>query len=351
MAWLVGGPVLQLRIMFERLAHSLDFAVEVVLHSLAGVHVPDPLSVAITHQRREKAEQLQREAVPQIEQLTPGILVRDPRAIEAYDRLIEQLIGSLRAFEPKGMHRWLGTADKLLYENREELLDNPNFSKEGRLRVLTTLDKFNENIGSYACWTQELSSLINRAQTTREGPVRVYDLAAGHAGFALYLKEHLGSAVAVTATDLVDEYLDEGRPRAAQRGVDVQFAIQDATNLANIDDEQVDLFLCTQSLHHFSPGMVARIFGEAARKARVGVCFVDGERGVLPLMFIIPVMSAYGRAWPVVHDSVVSVRRMFTEQELWLLASLAPGLPTDCHLRSKRIPPGHALVAMQVAGT
>ena len=40
-----------------------------------------------------------------------------------------------------------------------------------------------------------------------------------------------------------------------------------------------DVIVCTQSLHHFGPGMVARMLGEAARSARAAVVFIDGERG------------------------------------------------------------------------
>ena len=147
------------------------------------------------------------------------------------------------------------------------------------------------------------------------------------------------------ASDLKDEYLDLGREEARRRGVAVRFVRQDATNLSGLGDS-VDMFLCTQSLHHFPPGMVARMIGQAARHARFGLCFIDAERGFVPLMLLLPLMGLYGRTYAAVHDTVVSLRRMYYAEELLLLARLAPGLPAGAVVEAGRRRPGYAYVAV-----
>jgi hypothetical protein len=44
-----------------------------------------------------------------------------------------------------------------------------------------------------------------------------------------------------------------------------------------------------------------------------------------------------------VHDGIVSLRRMFYEEELALLARLAPGLPS-CRVETGTVLPAHAFV-------
>jgi ubiquinone/menaquinone biosynthesis C-methylase UbiE len=156
--------------------------------------------------------------------------------------------------------------------------------------------------------------------------------------------EHFGDRVEVTASDIRDEYLELGRRRMRGRAERVRFALQDATDLRNLGD--VDILLCTQSLHHFPPGMVARMVGEAARAARAGAVFVDGERSIESLLLAVPVLFAYGRTWPVVHDAVVSLRRMLSAEEMRLVAALAPGVPAHVRVEVERLPPGYVTVCM-----
>lgn len=186
--------------------------------------------------------------------------------------------------------------------------------------------------------------MVARAGRTGRAPVRVHELAAGHGSFAIHLAKRYGARVEVTASDIKAEYLALGRRRAAEQGAPVHFAHQDATDLSTLGE--VDILLCTQSLHHFPPGMVARMLGEAARAACTGALFIDGERSLLGLLLASPLLWAYGRTWPVLHDTTVSLRRMYLAEELLLFARLAPGLPDDVEVRAGRIPPGYALVSL-----
>jgi ubiquinone/menaquinone biosynthesis C-methylase UbiE len=318
----------------------LDAAIEAGLRLARRLPVLDPLATGLGPHRRRAAERIAARLRPHVAAIADAVAAHEPAAVEAYDALVAAAVERLRAERPAGPLRALAALDRLLYRNDPELLDDPSFPERERIHVLDVLDRFNRHLGSYERWMDLAETLVARAEAQGRSPVRVWDLAAGHGGFPLALKERLGDRVEATATDLRDEYLELGRQCAARRGLDVRFVPQDATDLASVHDAGVDVFLCTQSLHHFPPGMVARMIGEAARVARTGLCFIDAERGFVPMALVPAVMAAYGRAWPVVHDTVVSLRRMYLVEELWLLAALAPALPEACATACGRRSPG-----------
>ena len=83
---------------------------------------------------------------------------------------------------------------------------------------------------------------------------------------------------------------------------------------------------------------------EAASMARFGAVLVDGERNPFALVMVVALGTLLGRgSLPFWHDSVTSIRRMYTEQELSLMGRLAP--PRDdgrnLHLEGGWLFPGH----------
>lgn len=335
---------------FRPLAASLEALLQLASH----FPIIDPIGRGLAERRRELGAALLPSAQARLRPLWAGVLCGEPAAVAAYDQAVQDTLDTLRArtAEATGAAAGPGTAllghlDRWLYKNQEELLDDVHFPMAQRLQILETLDRLNVHLGSYRRWCEALEPLIAAAAARTGAPVELHDLAAGHGGFAIAVKEHFGARVAVTASDLHPEYLELGRPRARRRGVEVRFVQQDATRLQNLQGSGVELFLCTQSVHHFPPGMVARMLGEATRAAGTGVCFIDGERGYFPLL-LAPLMGAYGRSWGALHDTWVSLRRMYLAEELELLARLAPALPDGAKLAAARLPPGHLMLTIRV---
>jgi ubiquinone/menaquinone biosynthesis C-methylase UbiE len=149
----------------------------------------------------------------------------------------------------------------------------------------------------------------------------------------------------IEASDLREEYLEIGRAAARRKSLDVTFLMQDALDLSALAERGVDVILCTQALHHFPPGMIARMMGEAARAARFGVCIVDGERSWTTLGLVGLVGALYGRTYTFYHDAVTSIRRMYYEEELSLIAQLAPGMP-EVRVETGIVAPSHVYVRM-----
>jgi ubiquinone/menaquinone biosynthesis C-methylase UbiE len=322
---------------------ALDAGLEAVL-GVARVLPPlDPVATGLASHRRALALGIAARLRSFVAPLEQAVVAGDVDARERYDALVAYALREMREARPEGLAGGLLAAlDRVLYRNGDELLDDPAFPREARLHVLDSLDRFNRNVGAYAQWYELLAADL--AARGDGAPLRVHDLATGHGGFALALKERLGGRIDMTASDISEEYLALGRAHARRRGLEASFVVQDATRLESLRGADVDVFLCTQSLHHFPPGMVARMLGEAARVARRSVCFIDAERGLVPLALVAPAMALLGRAWPVVHDTVVSLRRMYFQEELLLLAHLAPSLPASARVSSGRFGAGYAHV-------
>jgi 2-polyprenyl-3-methyl-5-hydroxy-6-metoxy-1,4-benzoquinol methylase len=296
---------------------------------------------------------------PAAEALAPAVAAGDVEAIARFDALVASAVATLRGEAERDaardpVERIAHGVDRVVHAEGEEWLDDPAFDRALRVRTLERLDRMNEALGSHEAFFAAIDPLLDRLRALGVARPTIVDLASGHAGFAVALALHAGARegrVSVVATDLVDDFLAVGRARARALALDetmLDFRAQDAFDLRSLEahvGRPVDVVLCTQSLHHFSPGAVARLFAGAVSAARHGVVFVDGERNLFALAMVTVTSALLGRgSLPFLHDSFVSMRRMYTEQELALIAELAPfpkGRPT---IERGWHPPGHVFL-------
>ncbi len=222
--------------------------------------------------------------------------------------------------------------------DKDELLDDPELDEALRRRIMLRLDRFNVGFNVYEQCFSMLLPLLNE-----HGPTRVLDLAAGHGGFARAATRRtgaLGLDVRFTVSDLMPEYLDMGAALARDEELPVEFVVQDALDLSNLDEGAYDIIVCTQSLHHFPAGLVTLMFEAATRAASRGVVFVDLSRSIMSGATVAALGAAHGdRAFA--HDGWVSTRKGFVPQELALLARLGRRRGA---LESRWIAPAHCLL-------
>ena len=307
---------------------------------------PRLLSIYLAAFRQKAAHPIAARVHASLRHLEEGIAAQDDTAIHDFDALVADAVARLRAARPTDWRRLLWYLDTAMYRDGEEMMDNPSLGFALRTHILNVLDRFNHHVGNYRIWADAAAPCIEATARTRR--VRILEIAAGHGGFSIYLKTRFGSRVQVTASDIAEEYLAIGREQIQTTEVDVAFAVHDATHLSRVDSGDADLVVCTQSLHHFEPGMISRMLASAARVARVAVLFVDGERDPGPLLIMPVLMALYGRSWPVVHDTLVSVRRMYVAEELALIAHATPGLPPGTVIEYGRLPPGHSFILLRL---
>jgi 2-polyprenyl-3-methyl-5-hydroxy-6-metoxy-1,4-benzoquinol methylase len=339
----------------------VDPALERLMGRVGALGISDPLRAALAAHRRAALARTLAMARLEAEALAEAVTSGDTDAVMRFDALVARALEHMRALRPRDTEagafghpgaawstaaRALERLERPLFRQEVEEMDDPTADAAERAENLAILDRFNAHNGSYAAFAGAIEPLVERAEAEGRRPVRVHDLAAGHGGFALFLAATLGARVAVEASDLVPEYLALGERRAQELGVPVAFSRVDALELSGLAARGVDVITCTQSLHHFTPGMVARMLGEAARAAHVGVCFIDGERSWLTWALVATAAGLYGRQRMFAHDARTSVRRMFYEEELALVTALAPGVPADARVETGTCRPAHVFVRL-----
>jgi ubiquinone/menaquinone biosynthesis C-methylase UbiE len=307
--------------------------------------------------REEIAQDLQHKILPDARALYAGLAARDPQIREQFSDLCAQTLQEFR----RGVIQRAQTCDRItghmarldarwLDEDASEFLDDPDYHEEKRVRILRDLDNLNDLIGNYSHFYSAVQEHFAEGRTTR-----ILDLAAGHGGFALWAARQArseGVDLEIVATDLKPEYLDLGRQHARKRGLSVRFEVQDALNLENRLHEDYDLVICTQSLHHFPVGLIPLMYEEACRIAKRAVLFIDGHRGIAHAVPVVSLALLRYRNIGFTHDALVSFRRFFTPEELWLICSLGPhgegtlakwGRPSHIYLSSVTSTPARDL--------
>lgn len=313
----------------------------------AGLSTPSvrALSELRAHASRHALERARREA----EALAPRLLAGEPGARDELAVLAERALADLHAevrAEASRRGLWQALAvglDARFHDTDEgEWLDDPAFDRRARVRVLEHLDRLNVMVGSYEAFFDAL-----RPYLRRDGrPTRVLDLAAGHGGFALEaarIARREGLAVELHATDIKAEYLELGEQIARRDGLDVRFEVQDALDLSNLRPGEIDVIICTQSLHHFPAGLVAVLAAEASRVAGRGVLLIDGCRSRVHAGLVGSLGLLRFGDLAFAHDAWVSFRRFFAPEELGLLARLGPH---GARARARWAPPTHCVVEL-----
>lgn len=215
--------------------------------------------------------------------------------------------------------------DRALFQRKhEEYIDNVHESADERENLIQGLDKVNRAVLAYRWFYRALEHFVRQMPGDE---CSVLDIGSGHGAFAIRLarrKRMGGKRVRVVGSDLNPDYVQRAQEEAEARGVDIEFKVLDALALHTLP-ERFDVITSTQTIHHFQPAMLARVIASAQRNARHGVVFLDARRSPLTLLGAMVGTSVLGRDRKLVHDGVVSVRRMYSPAELEMLAACAPG--------------------------
>lgn len=324
----------------------LDGPVGAIARGITRGRLSSPSVVGLASLRAVAAERAWRACEGEAAALGDGLRRGEPAARAALASLGERALARMRAelraeAGRRGIfHAVAADLDARFADTDEtEWLDDPDFDREARVRVLEHLDRLNGVVGSYDAFFGALRPFLRRDGA----PTRLLDLAAGHGGFALAaarIARREGIALAPCATDLKREYLDLGAAIAAREGLDVAFEVQDALDLSNLAPGAFDVVICTQSLHHFPPGLVAVLASEASRIAGRGVVLIDGYRSRVHAALIGSLGLVRFRDVVFAHDTWVSFRRFFVAEELGLLMRLGPrGARADV----RWAPPAHCV--------
>lgn len=254
----------------------------------------------------------------------------DPKAARAVHGNASQLLQELRhtPSSASALDRGVTRLDDALRSERPEILDLDGVPQGLKDFTMRLLHRFNVTLGSYDAWTRAVLDALGDRD-----PAHVYDLAAGTGGYARHLAKHppAGRSLRITSSDLRDDYVAVGRRAASSEGAtSITWETRDALDLRELRERgDVDLFLCTQAVHHLSPGMVVRMISQAIHTAPGGLLIVDIYRSAVAALGTVALISA-STPWPVLtYDGFQSVRRAYTPAEFTLLARLAGASSVD----------------------
>lgn len=232
-----------------------------------------------------------------------------------------------KAVEEGGLSRFVESLDRCVLTDKPELIDRDDFPEHKKVRIIRALHRQNQLLNTYGRTLNHLLPLILRVNEEENRTATILELGSGSGDFALSLAEEInqrGIDAAVTASDLLPEYVEEGNRRAEKKGVDVDFIQLNAFDMQKIPSQSFDIVFIAQSIHHFSPGQLAMMIAQSARVMKKVFVGIDGYRslGVLGLLSAIWGPTVLFDS-SIFHDAFTSARKFYSNAELEFIARLA----------------------------
>lgn len=279
-------------------------------------------------------------------ELIPGLLastVPDDALEQRADRLIFRL-REARAAQARGLPARLAvTLDRWLRSDAPEFLDRDDVTPDAKVAIVSRLDRLNRSLQAYRRFLAVLRPGIEAVHRREGRPVRLLELASGAGDFTLELAR-LAQAqqlpVVVHGSDYEPGQVQEGTRKARVAGLDVEFRIINAFDMHNVAAGEFDIIFLAQTMHHFTPGQLARMVEQASRKATHAFIGIDVRRS-LHVWGIVPAMAALNPDYAFLHDGIISIRKMYSEPELALIARLAA---PDRQVATRGIFPGYSVL-------
>lgn len=243
------------------------------------------------------------------------------------DRLIARLREErLQQSASKGMvTRLSAQLDEWIRTDASEYLDQPDFDDAAKVKIVSRLNRFNRTVQAYWRFLAILKPYIEHVQRKENRKVKILELASGSGDFTLALAEKSqkqGLPVEVYGSDYLDAHVQEGNRKAKEKGIKATFKTINAFDMHNVETGEFDIIFVAQTMHHFTPGQLAMMVAQASMKAGHAVIGIDGHRG--PALFgLLPGMLVLNPDLDFMHDSLISMRKMYSEPELALIARLA----------------------------
>ena len=233
---------------------------------------------------------------------------------------------------PKKIFKINELIDHRLWSNEIELLDQPNYPVDKKQKLVEALHKFNLLVHSYPRFLNELKPIINLINRKKKRKARILELASGSGRFSMELAKLVQKRnllVEITGSDYIPEYVKRASLESKYLGIPVKFKLFDALNLHKIEPGEYDLIFTANSLHHFSPGAIARMIAGAVKVATWGFMGMDGYRSFLTAMIVAGMGFLASLAYfnsDYFHDSWLTSRKFYTHPQLELISKIAtPG--------------------------
>jgi len=205
-------------------------------------------------------------------------------------------------------------------------MDRPDADRKILSDDLGNLRTINRYFGGLSALRKAVIPLALKKKP--EDSLSILDLATGSGDQprSLYDELHrLGRRVHITAVDKNEIMLEEARKLSAGKR-DIVFKQGDVLNL-QIGERSFDIVTCSLALHHFSRENGIKLLREMDRICRIGFVVNDLARSVVGVAAAWIYSRLSTRNPMTRYDSVISVRRAFTQNELISMSHEAGVIP------------------------
>lgn len=281
--------------------------------------------------------------------IIPSLLKHSRTPPQTLEEQVDNVIARLRAARKqqgveKGMLTRLAvTIDEWIRTDEPEFLDRSDYNDADKVKIVAQLNRFNRTVQAYWRFLSILKPYIHHVQKNENRIVKILELASGSGEFTLALAERAHKQnlpIAIYGSDYIAAHVDEGNRKAQAKGISVQFRTINAFDMHNVAPDEFDIIFIAQTMHHFTPGQLAKMVKQASEKARYAFIGLDGRRG-LDLFGLLPAMFVLNPHYGFMHDSMISMRKMYSEPELELIAKCAA---PECHVRTFSSLPGYSVL-------
>lgn len=217
--------------------------------------------------------------------------------------------------------------DRFIRTDELEHMDDPSIPASKKLEMIRALDNMNNMMLLYPRYLSVIEPSIHEISRKKKRPARILELASGAGGFAFAiagLAKRSSLPIEISGSDIVPEYVEYCNRTAEERKLPVSFSIINAFEMGALEIRSSDIILVSQSLHHFTPGQLARIIEQSRLHGASLFLGLDGHRGI-DLLAGVPLIAMLQGISILTLDGYTSARKFYSELELDLIAQIATG--------------------------
>ena len=237
--------------------------------------------------------------------------------------------------------------DRALRTEELEHLDEEDFPTSKKWKMVSGIHLLNLSLFTYHRIFWLLEPLIRDLAEKKGRPVELLELACGSGEFTLgmaRLAKKKGLPVVLTGSDYIPAYVEMGNRNAARRKLPVSFREVNAFDMQAVSPGEFDLMFINQSIHHFSPGQIAMMIAQSRLLGADAFFGFDGLRSIQVLLGL-PLLTSLSLRAYMVHDALISARKLYSDFELSLIARMAA--PDSPNMTIHSVPPTHTALIVR----
>jgi 2-polyprenyl-3-methyl-5-hydroxy-6-metoxy-1,4-benzoquinol methylase len=201
---------------------------------------------------------------------------------------------------------------------RPELMDDPELDRSDHFQALRGLQRINHRTQHASLAWGPIQSLAHKLDRKH---LSLLDIGTGGADVPIQLWQRarsVGLELKIDACDLSPQALEFAAENCLRTGAPVQ--LHEMNILNDPIDEEYDLVICSQFLHHLPDEQAELVLGKMATAARLRVIVVDLIRSRFNWLQVWLATRILSRSRIVHFDGPQSIRAAFTLDEVRVVA-------------------------------